>query len=107
MLRAVANIRNDACRGLPRDAPLRGAQGWQPGLYQVGRHDDNAPDKVAYIAMSRTESSRLNGSGGVKVESPYSGGVYAQNLRGGGQADSTGAPINSVWMPVDMVSVMQ
>ncbi len=64
----------------------------------------NARDKVAYIAMSRIESSMLNGSGGVKVEGPYSGAVYAQNLRGG-QADTTGAPINSQWVPVDMAAV--
>lgn len=64
----------------------------------------NVRDKVAYIAMSRIESSMLNGSGGVKVEGPYSGAVYAQKLRGG-QSDTTGAPINSEWVPVDMAAV--
>lgn len=64
----------------------------------------NARDKVAYVAMSRIESSMLNGSGDVKVEGPYSGAVYAQNLRGG-QKDHSGAPIASDWVPVDMAAV--
>ena len=64
----------------------------------------NAKDKIAYIAMSRIESSMLNGSGDVKVEGPYSGAVYAQNLRGG-QQDSTGNAIDSEWVPVDMAAV--
>ncbi len=64
----------------------------------------NAQDKIAYIAMSRIESSMLNGSGDVKVEGPYSGAVYAQNLRGG-QTDSAGNAIDSDWVPVDMAAV--
>ncbi|WP_066341817.1 PhoX family protein [Azohydromonas lata] len=64
----------------------------------------NARDKVAYVAMSRIEASMLDGSGGVKVEGPYSGAVYAQNLRGG-QRDHRGAPIASDWVPVDMAAV--
>ena len=64
----------------------------------------NVKDKVAYIAMSRIESSMLNGSGDVKVEGPYSGAVYAQNLKGG-QVDSAGLPIASEWVPVDMAAV--
>ncbi len=64
----------------------------------------NAQDKVAYIAMSRIESSMLDGSGGVKVQGPYSGAVYQQNLKGG-QKDSAGAAIDSDWVPVDMAAV--
>jgi uncharacterized protein len=64
----------------------------------------NPRDRVAYVAMSRIESSMLNGSGDVKVEGPYSGAVYAQNLRGG-QTDDTGRPIRSDWVPVDMAPV--
>ncbi len=64
----------------------------------------NARDKVAYSAMSRIESSMLNGSGDVKVEGPYSGAVYALNLRGG-QSDRAGAAIASEWVPVDMAAV--
>jgi uncharacterized protein len=64
----------------------------------------NAKDKVSYIAMSRIESSMLNGSGDVQVEGPYSGAVYTQNLKGG-QVDDTGAAISSEWVPVDMAAV--
>ncbi|MEO7243331.1 MAG: alkaline phosphatase PhoX [Variovorax sp.] len=64
----------------------------------------NAKDKVAYIAISRIETGMLNGSGGVKVEGPYSGAVYTQNLKGG-QIDTTGAAIDSEWVPVDMAAV--
>lgn len=64
----------------------------------------NPVDKMAYIAMAHIESSMLNGSGDVKVEGPYSGAVYAQNLRGG-QTDSTGMAINSEWVPVDIAPV--
>ena len=64
----------------------------------------NAADKVAYIAMSRIESVMLDGSGGVKVQGPYSGAVYAQNLKGS-QKDSDGNAISSEWVPVDMAAV--
>lgn len=64
----------------------------------------NARDKIAYVAMSRIESSMLNGSGGIQVEGPYSGAVYAQNLKGG-QIDSQQVPIDSAWVPVDMAPV--
>ncbi len=56
----------------------------------------NARDKIAYSAMSRIETSMLDGSGGVRVEGPYSGAVYAMNLRGG-QRDLSSAAINSDW----------
>ena len=65
----------------------------------------NIKDKQTYIAMSRIESSMLNGSGDVKVEGPYSGAVYVQNLKGG-QKDSSGAAIDSQWVPVDMSPVL-
>jgi secreted PhoX family phosphatase len=64
----------------------------------------NAADKIAYIAMSRIEASMLDGSGGVKVEGPYSGAVYMQNLKGG-QKDGDGNTIASDWVPVDMAAV--
>ncbi|XCA40653.1 DUF839 domain-containing protein [Trinickia caryophylli] len=64
----------------------------------------NPTDKIAYIAMSRIESSMLDGSGDVKVQGPYSGAVYAQNLRGG-QTDSKGGAIASEWVPVDMAAI--
>ncbi|MGE0311766.1 MAG: PhoX family phosphatase [Lautropia sp.] len=64
----------------------------------------NAKDRIAYVAMSRIEASMLDGSGDVKVEGPYSGAVYMQNLRGG-QKDASGAAIASEWVPVDMKAV--
>ena len=64
----------------------------------------NAKDKIAYVAMSRIETAMTNGSGGVQVEGPYSGAVYAQTLRGG-QADKSGTAIPSEWVPVDMTAV--
>ncbi|HVZ43111.1 MAG TPA: alkaline phosphatase PhoX [Ramlibacter sp.] len=64
----------------------------------------NARDKIAYVAMSRIESSMLDGSGGVKVEGPYSGAVYMQHLQGG-QKDHEGHAIRSEWVPVDMAAV--
>jgi uncharacterized protein len=64
----------------------------------------NIKDKVAYSAMSRIEASMLNGSGDILVEGPYSGAVYALNLRGG-QKDRASAAIASEWVPVDMAAV--
>ncbi len=108
MLRAVANIpmmpgmdKAVAFLETPRYAALRGGS---VGFTKWEGTTINARDKVAHIAMSRIESSMLNSSGGVKVEGRYSGAVYAQSLRGG-QADTTGAQINSEWVPVDMAAV--
>ncbi|MBK4733565.1 PhoX family protein [Noviherbaspirillum pedocola] len=64
----------------------------------------NAKDKVAYIAMSRIESSMLDGSGDVRVQGPYSGAVYMQQLRGD-QVDTGGVAIASAWVPVNMAAV--
>jgi uncharacterized protein len=64
----------------------------------------NARDRIAYVAISRIETPMTNGSGGIRVEGPYSGAVYALNLRGG-QNDSEGAAIDSDWVPVDMAAV--
>ncbi|OZI65416.1 PhoX family protein [Bordetella genomosp. 1] len=61
----------------------------------------NVRDRVAYSAMSRVEASMLDGSGGIKVEGPKAGAVYALNLRGG-QKDTEGRAIDSEWVPVDM-----
>jgi len=64
----------------------------------------NARDRIAYVAISRIEAPMTNGSGGIRVEGPYSGAVYALNLRGA-QADSEGRAIDSAWVPVDMAAV--
>jgi len=61
----------------------------------------NAKDKIAYSAMSYIQSSMLNGSGGITVQGPLSGAVYALNLKGA-QTDTAGAAIDSEWVPVDM-----
>jgi secreted PhoX family phosphatase len=63
----------------------------------------NAKDRIAYSAMSYIQASMLDGSGDVRVEGPRAGAVYAMNLRGG-QADRSGAPIPSEWVPVDMAA---
>ncbi len=64
----------------------------------------NARDRIAYTAMSRIDKSMLDGSGDIRVEGPYSGAVYALNLRGG-QKDHEGKAIDSDWVPVDMAAV--
>jgi len=63
----------------------------------------NARDKVAYSAMSYIQASMLDGSGGIQVEGPRAGAVYALNLKGG-QKDLGGAAIDSDWVPVDMAA---
>ena len=64
----------------------------------------NARDRVAYVAISRIERPMTDGSGGIRVEGPYSGAVYALALRGG-QRDTDGKAIDSDWVPVDMAPV--
>jgi secreted PhoX family phosphatase len=64
----------------------------------------NAKDKIAYIAMSYIQKTMVDGSvPGFKVEGPQAGATYAMNLKGG-QTDSSGAAINSDWVPVDMAA---
>lgn len=64
----------------------------------------DARDRIAYVALSRIETPMRNGSGGVRVQGPYSGAVYRLNLRPG-QRDESGAAIASDWVPVDMAAV--
>ncbi len=64
----------------------------------------NTRDRVAYSAMAYIQQSMLDGSGDIRVEGPTAGAVYALNLRGA-QADRSGAPIRSEWVPVDMAAV--
>jgi secreted PhoX family phosphatase len=61
----------------------------------------NAKDKIAYSAMSYVQTSMLDGSGGIKVQGPKAGAVYALNLKGG-RTDVSGQAIDSAWVPVDM-----
>lgn len=64
----------------------------------------NARDKVAYSAMSYIQTAMTNGSGGIRVQGPKAGVIYALNLRGA-QKDDNGRAINSAWVPVDMAPV--
>ncbi|HZS80023.1 MAG TPA: alkaline phosphatase, partial [Herbaspirillum sp.] len=62
----------------------------------------NAKDKIAYLAMSYVQTSMLDGSGGIEVQGPKAGAIYALNMQDG-QRDLSGAVIDSAWVPVDMV----
>ena len=64
----------------------------------------NAKDKVAYSVISYIRKEMKNGSGGISVEGPNAGAVYAHTLKGG-QVDDTGAAIDSEWVPVHMAAV--
>jgi hypothetical protein len=64
----------------------------------------NVRDKVAYSAMSYIQAPMKNGSGGISIQGPNAGAVYALNLRGG-RKDQSGAAIDSAWVPVDMTSI--
>ncbi|MES2739382.1 MAG: alkaline phosphatase PhoX [Pseudomonadota bacterium] len=64
----------------------------------------NAKDKIAYTAMSYIQSAMTDGSGGIAIEGPKAGVVYALNLKDG-QRDDSGAAIDSAWVPVDMAAV--
>ncbi|MGU7779561.1 PhoX family protein [Burkholderia sp. PU8-34] len=65
----------------------------------------NAKDKIVYTAMSRIETSMVKGNAAsrdVALDRKIAAGAtYALNLKGG-QRDSTGAAIDSEWVPVDM-----
>jgi len=64
----------------------------------------NARDKIAYSAMSYIQKAMKDGSGGIAVEGPNAGAIYAHTLRGG-QSDDTGAAIRSEWVPAHMAAV--
>jgi len=59
----------------------------------------NARDKIAYSAISYVQAAMTNGSGGISIQGPLAGMVYAWKLDGG-QSDDTGARIHSQWVPV-------
>ena len=59
----------------------------------------NARDKIAYSAISSVKPAMTDGSGGIAIEGPLAGMVYAWKLDGG-QTDDSGAPIASAWVPV-------
>jgi len=59
----------------------------------------NERDKVAYSAISYVQKAMTDGSGGISIDGPQAGMVYAWKL-GGGQSDDSGAPIASAWVPL-------
>lgn len=59
----------------------------------------NVRDKIAYSAISYVQAAMTNGSGGISIQGPLAGMVYAWKLDGG-QSDDTGARIHSQWVPV-------
>jgi hypothetical protein len=59
----------------------------------------NVRDRVAYSAISYVQRAMTDGSGGIAIEGPQSGMVYAWRL-GGGQRDDSGAAIASDWVPL-------
>ena len=63
----------------------------------------NVKDKIAYVAMSYIQTSMIDGTTDIKVQGPKAGATYALNLKGG-QKDTSGAAINSDWVPVDMAA---
>ena len=72
----------------------------------------NIKDKVAYSALQNIQSSMVAGNAanvpgnGISVPKQLvAGGVMALNLKGG-QKDTTGAGINSEWMPVDTKALL-
>jgi hypothetical protein len=64
----------------------------------------NAKDKIGYSVISYIKKEMKNGSGGISVDGPNAGAIYAHTLKGG-QIDDTGAPIDSEWVPVHMAAV--
>ena len=59
----------------------------------------NVKDKVAYSAISYVQAAMTNGSGGISIQGPNAGMVYAWPMTGG-QSDDTGTAIRSDWVPV-------
>jgi hypothetical protein len=64
----------------------------------------NAKDKIGYSVISYIKKEMKNGSGGISIDGPNAGAIYAHTLKGG-QVDDTGAPIDSEWVPVHMAAV--
>lgn len=64
----------------------------------------NAKDKIGYSVISYIKKEMKNGSGGISVDGPNAGAIYAHALKGG-QVDDTGAPIDSEWVPIHMAAV--
>ena len=81
-----------------------GFAGGSMGFTKMEGTTVNARDKIAYSAIAAIGSAMTNGSGGVSIKGPSAGAVYALNMKGA-QKDTTGAAIDSEWVPVDMAAV--
>lgn len=81
-----------------------GFAGGSMGFTKMEGTTVNAKDKIAYSAIAAIGSAMTNGSGGVAIKGPSAGAVYALNMKGA-QKDTTGAAIDSEWVPVDMAAV--
>lgn len=67
----------------------------------------NVKDKIAYSAMSRIETSMVDGTvAGMKVTANSAGAVYQLHMKAG-QVDTNGQAIDSEWVPVDMAAVAE
>jgi len=67
----------------------------------------NVKDKIAYSAMSRVETSMVDGTvAGMKVTANSAGAVYQLHMKAG-QVDTNGQAIDSEWVPVDMAAVAE
>lgn len=64
----------------------------------------DAKDRIAYAAISYIRQEMRDGSGGISVQGPRAGAVYALKLEGG-QKDDRGAVIDSAWVAVDMAAL--
>ncbi|MBF5003826.1 PhoX family protein [Diaphorobacter caeni] len=92
-----------------RYAALKGAS---LGFTKMEGTTVNAKDKIAYSALQNCQSSMVAGNAanvpdnGVSIPKALNAGVVmALNLRGG-QKDTSGAAINSEWMPVDTKALL-
>ncbi len=66
----------------------------------------NAKDKIAYSAISYVRTEMTDGSGGIAIEGPDAGMVYAWPLAGG-QFDNQGQAIESDWVPISGAPVAE
>ncbi len=64
----------------------------------------NARDRAAYIAMSYIYQSMSDGKSGIRVAQINAGAVYRLPMAGG-QSDTSGAAIDSEWVPLQLAAV--
>jgi len=79
-------------------------KGGSMGFTKMEGTSVNIKDKVAYSVISYIRKEMKNGSGGISVDGPNAGAIYALNMKGG-QKDDAGGAIDSDWVPVNMAAV--